>query len=226
MKYSGFILALILFTANSFAQDPLTNRKDSASYAIGMQFGGSLNQMGADQEALNMDLLYQGIVDMLKKNDSTILGINESRSLAQSFVQQIQLAMSEKAEKRAAAFLIENGKKEGVFTLESGMQYKVITNGPLGVSPAPSQKVRVHYEGRLQDGTIFDSSYQRAKPMVFGVSQVIKGWTEALQLMKPGDKWQLYIPPALAYGRRGSPPKIGPNELLIFDVELIEVMGE
>ena len=120
------------------------------------------------------------------------------------------------------AFLTENGKKEGVVTLESGMQYKVLIPGS-GAIPVATDKVNVHYHGTLIDGTVFDSSVERGSPASFGVTQVIQGWIDALQLMKTGSKWILYIPPGLAYGKRGSGEKIGPNATLIFEVELLSI---
>ena len=130
--------------------------------------------------------------------------------------------VSERRKKVATDFLEENKKKEGVQVTDSGLQYQVIKAGK-GAVPDANSNVSVHYEGKLINGEIFDSSIQRGEPASFGVSQVIPGWTEALLRMKVGDKWKLFIPPALAYGERGSPPVIGPNEALIFEVELLEV---
>ena len=124
---------------------------------------------------------------------------------------------------KGEAFLAENGKKEGVKTLPSGLQYRVLKTGD-GRQPVKADQVVVHYRGTLIDGREFDSSYKRHEPAKFGVTQVIKGWTEALQLMKEGSKWMLYIPWQLAYGEKGSGKLIGPNETLIFEVELIAVM--
>ena len=127
--------------------------------------------------------------------------------------------------KKEDEFLAANAKKEGVVTTESGLQYKVLTEGT-GAVPTAEDQVSVNYEGKLIDGTVFDSSYERGQPATFGVTQVIAGWTEALQLMKVGAKYQLYIPASLAYGERGSQPNIGPGEPLIFDVELLEIVKE
>ena len=119
-------------------------------------------------------------------------------------------------------FLAENSTQAKVIVLPSGLQYKVINNGD-GSTPKATDKVKVHYTGKLIDGTVFDSSVERGEPSTFGVTQVIKGWTEALKLMKVGDKWELYIPSNLAYGARGKGPKIGPNTTLIFEVELLGI---
>jgi FKBP-type peptidyl-prolyl cis-trans isomerase FklB len=124
--------------------------------------------------------------------------------------------------KEGKAFLAENGKKEGVTTLPSGLQYKVIREGT-GVSPKATDNVTVHYKGTLIDGTEFDSSYKRNEPATFRTDRVIPGWTEALQLMKPGGRWQLFIPANLAYGERGAGSRIGPNSALVFEVELVKV---
>lgn len=119
-------------------------------------------------------------------------------------------------------FLDNNAKREGVTTLPSGLQYEVLEHGdPSGAHPGPTSMVTVHYEGRLPDGSVFDSSYKRGQPATFGVHQVISGWTEAMQLMKPGDKWRLFIPSELGYGARGAGGSIPPHSALVFDVELI-----
>ena len=132
-------------------------------------------------------------------------------------------ARAQVGREKGEAFLAENGKKEGVKTLPSGLQYRVLKEGD-GKHPKKNDQVVVHYKGTLIDGTEFDSSYKRGEPAKFGVTQVIKGWTEALQLMKEGSKWTLYIPWQLAYGEKGSGKLIGPKETLIFEVELIAVM--
>jgi len=123
-------------------------------------------------------------------------------------------------------FLEENSKKDGVIVLPSGLQYKVLTKGSGTSSPSTADQVKVHYEGKLLTGKVFDSSYKRGQPASFGVTGVIKGWTEALQLMVQGDVWELYIPAELAYGTRGAGADIGPNSVLTFKVELIEIVGK
>ena len=140
---------------------------------------------------------------------------------------RVQLAAAAAAESAAEglAFLEENGKREGVVTLESGLQYEVLTAGE-GAKPSAADSVTTHYEGRLIDETVFDSSYQRGEPATFPLNGVIKGWTEALQLMPVGSKWRLYLPPQIAYGERGAPPSIPPNATLVFDVELLEIVGQ
>ncbi|MDY6993172.1 MAG: FKBP-type peptidyl-prolyl cis-trans isomerase, partial [Pseudomonadota bacterium] len=177
---------------------------------------------------INLDILIRGMSDALGDKEP-LLSEEEINKVLTNF-QRERIAKQAQQRKQAAeenmkkseAFLAENKAKEGVKTLESGLQYKVVTPGE-GEPPKATDKVTVHYKGTLIDGTEFDSSYQRGKPASFAVNRVIKGWTEALQLMKPGAKWQLFIPPQLAYGERGAPGKIGPNETLLFEVELLAV---
>ncbi|MFQ5525685.1 MAG: FKBP-type peptidyl-prolyl cis-trans isomerase [Thermoanaerobaculia bacterium] len=201
--------------------------EDRASYGLGLNMG---RQMTAQGVRINVDLLARGLRDGLAGSES-LLTDQEIQTAMQTLQQQVQQAMQAKMaaeaeanQKAGDAFLAGNAVKEGVVTLESGLQYKVVTNGA-GSLPVSSDTVRVHYEGRLIDGTVFDSSYQRGQPAEFQVTGVIQGWIEALQLMKVGSKWELYIPSALAYGQRGQGPKIGPNAVLVFDVELLEIVS-
>lgn len=153
---------------------------------------------------------------------TTLVNLKKKISVAQ---QQQQKQQADKNLAEGKAFLEENGKKEGVKTLPSGLQYKVIQEGS-GKMPAASDTVTVHYRGTLIDGAEFDSSYKRGKPATFRADRVIAGWKEALQLMKPGAKWQLFIPGPLAYGERGAGAKIPPNSTLIFEVELISINSD
>ncbi len=205
----------------------MASTKDSIAYAIGMNMGRSLNQ----PETADLDpyMVFRGILDMMNE-EAPALSEAEIQTLFTKFQQDLEAEqMAKDAEAGGAnlaigqAFLEENKSKEGVMTTASGLQYKVITEGK-GDRPAATSQVKVHYEGKLLNGEIFDSSIQRGEPIVFGLNQVIPGWTEGVQLMTPGSKYQFYIPSDLAYGLRGSPPNIGPNETLIFDVELIEVV--
>ncbi len=206
--------------------------EDKVSYIVGLNIGRSLKNDGMD---VTPDLVVRGLRDALSGGkyaltDEEISKVIQDFSKAQ-MAKEAQKALAANPELKAladknaadgAAFLAENGKKEGVTTLPSGLQYKVLTAGQ-GPSPKATDTVQTHYSGKLLDGTVFDSSYERGQPAAFGVDQVIPGWTEALQKMKTGDKWEVYIPGDLAYGLRGSPPKIGPNSTLIFTVELIAV---
>lgn len=208
----------------SFAQFPLSNNRDSVSYAMGVDIAKNLQRMGISLSDINIDAISAGMTAAVDPETSSLLSEEQKNNLTSAFFKELTAKKTAEATKKARAWLAENGKKEGVVTLPSGLQYKVLSAGPEeGAKPSASSKVTVHYEGRLTNGDVFDSSYKRGEPTTFGVGQVIKGWTEGLQLMRPGDKYQLYIPPELAYGQRGAPPKIGPWEALVFDVELVSI---
>jgi FKBP-type peptidyl-prolyl cis-trans isomerase FklB len=202
-----------------------TNKKDKISYSIGMDIGSNLKRQELD---LNADALAAGLKDAFS-GGKTKLTQDEVRQVLTDFQQEIQAKMQERTQqlgeknkKEGEAFLAENKKKSGVKTLPSGLQYKVITEGK-GNSPKETDTVTTNYKGTLVDGTEFDSSYKRGEPATFPVTGVIKGWTEALQLMKVGSKWQLFVPADLAYGPRGAGQVIGPNAALIFEVELVSI---
>lgn len=206
-------------------ESSLNGEKDRMSYSIGYQVGRDFKNQKLE---LRPQALLNGLRDALQGKESAISEQEMRaalRNLQQIVIERRKTEMERAAEENGragAAFLAANGRKDGVVTLPSGLQYKVIQEGE-GMSPAPTDKVTVHYEGRLIDGTEFDSSISRGKPATFPVGGVIPGWTEALQLMKPGAKWRLFIPPDLAYGRTGAGGSIGPNSTLIFDVELISI---
>ncbi|HSB34996.1 MAG TPA: FKBP-type peptidyl-prolyl cis-trans isomerase [Nitrospirota bacterium] len=204
----------------------LKTDKDKLSYALGADMGSNLKKFEIDIDA---ELYVKGMKDALSGN--VLLTDQEIRTLIMALQKDVQTkqqekmkAQAEKNKKDGEAFLAENKKKEGVKTLPSGLQYKVVTEGK-GASPKATDTVTVHYKGTLTDGTEFDSSYKRNAPATFPVNGVIKGWTEALQLMKEGSKWELFIPANLAYGESGR-PGIPPNSVLIFDVELVKVEGK
>lgn len=197
----------------------LETKLDSVSYGLGINIAENLSNQGLDN--LNVDALAKGMVDYLNKTDLLI----DQATVMPMLNEYMQKLAEEKAKeviKVGADFLEENAKKEGVTTLPSGLQYKVLTAGT-GATPTAADQVTTHYTGTLIDGTVFDSSVQRGEPATFPVGGVIAGWTEALQLMKEGDKWTLYIPYNLAYGERGAGAQIGPYSTLIFDIELIKV---
>jgi len=196
------------------------------SYALGIGIGSQLAGMGAKE--LNIDDFAQAIKDVISGSELKVDNA-EAQTLVQNFFQeqeakqQAAAAEAGKAAKAAGeAFLAENGKKEGVVTLPSGLQYQVLEEGN-GKKPSATDQVVCHYEGTLIDGTVFDSSYQRNQPATFGLNQVIAGWTEGVQLMQEGAKYRFFIPYNLAYGERGAGAQIPPFAALVFDVELIEV---
>ena len=193
---------------------------DTLSYSVGVLIAQNLKSQGLEE--LDATTLADAVNDVLAGNELKI-PFEEAGNNFQTYMQ----AQSEKmnADKIASgkAFLTENAKKPGVTTTESGLQYEVLTAGT-GASPTSADKVTVHYEGSLTDGTIFESTFNSGNPATFGVTQVIPGWVEALQLMQPGAKWKLTIPYDLAYGERGSPPKIAPFSTLVFTVEMLEIV--
>jgi FKBP-type peptidyl-prolyl cis-trans isomerase FklB len=220
------ILSVGLFSTVSFgAEKPaLKDTKDRESYSLGYQFGEHLKAQKVD---IDLDLYVSGIRDALG-GATPKLSQNEIRATVAEFQKRLSAArqkeIKEIADKNLAdgkAYLEENKKKDGVITLPSGLQYKILTEGS-GKLPKAADSVTVNYRGTLVDGTEFDSSYKRGQPVTFQVGKVIPGWTEGLQLMKEGSKWQLFIPPQLAYGARGT-IRIPPNSTLIFEVELLAV---
>ena len=199
---------------------------DKLSYALGNGIGSQLAGMGAKE--LNIDDFAQAIKDVISGSQLKVDNV-EAQTLVQNFFQEQeakQQAAAAEAGKAAKAegeaFLAENGKKEGIVTLPSGLQYQVLKEGN-GKKPSATDQVVCHYEGTLIDGTVFDSSYQRNQPATFGLNQVIPGWTEGVQLMQEGAKYRFFIPYKLAYGERGAGAQIPPFATLVFDVELIEV---
>ena len=193
---------------------------DKFSYAIGLGIGQNLLSMGA--QGINVEDFAQAIADVLNRKE-TAISHNEARDIVNQYFAELEAKMNAENIEKGKAFLAENTKREGVVTLPSGLQYEVITEGT-GIKPSANDQVKCHYEGTLIDGTLFDSSVKRGQPAVFGVSQVIKGWVEALQLMPEGSKWKLYIPSELGYGSQQAGEMIPPYSTLIFEVELIKVI--
>ena len=230
MKNQAIItLTLLTLTLSARAQDTnatYTSEIDKVSYAIGYNIGMNLERQAYE---VNPDIISQGIRDVVEGNEPA-MSENDARQTLQAYQQTLfqkrqdeQAAEAAENKKEGAAWLAENAGKEGVTTTASGLQYKVLTAGD-GESPAAGDTVKVNYRGTLIDGTEFDSSYTRGQPAQFKVKGVIPGWTEALQLMATGDKWQLFVPADLAYGDRAQGAKIKPGSTLIFDVELLEVI--
>lgn len=197
----------------------LDNEHKRISYGFGVLIANNLKSQGPD--SLNIEALNAGLNDVLTGKTLQV-DANEASGIVQQYMQQIMEAKAAKQKEGGVKFLEANAKNPDVKVLPSGLQYKVITSGT-GKSPSATDRVTVHYTGKLIDGTVFDSSVSRGQPATFGVGQVIRGWTEALQLMKEGDKWMLYIPSDLGYGPRGSGAQIPPYSTLIFEVELIKV---
>lgn len=200
---------------------------DKLSYALGIGIGRQLAQMGAD--SLNIDDFAQAIKDIIG-GQSLQVSDSEAQQLVNSFFQEQEAKQRAAAAEKGKAvkeagekFLAENAKKDGIITLPSGLQYQVLKEGN-GKSPKATDRVKCHYEGTLIDGTMFDSSIQRGEPAVFGLNQVIAGWTEGVQLMQEGAKYRFFIPYNLGYGEHGAGASIPPFAALVFDVELIEVM--
>ena len=224
-----FILCVALAASPVMAAEKpeLKTKKDKVSYAIGMDMGNNLKKNELEVDA---DVLARAIKDVMS-GGKTLMTDEEAKETLMALQKDLQAkqiernrALGEKNKKEGDVFLAKNKKEKGVKTLPSGLQYKVITEGK-GKSPKASDTVTVNYAGTLIDGTEFDSSYKRGQPATFPVEGVIKGWTEALQLMKEGSKWHLVIPANLAYGEQGR-PGIPPNSVLIFDVELISIKAQ
>ena len=207
-----------------FSQVDLSSEDNQIAYSIGANIGQNLLAQRV-VEGIDIDSFLAGMADAIAGN---------TQMDQEAMMQAIQKFMQRQADEEAAAlagnladseaFLADNAQNSGVTVLESGLQYEIIQSGPTdGESPTSSNSVLAHYHGTLPDGTVFDSSVDRGEPATFGVSQVITGWTEALQLMKVGDKWRLFIPPDMAYGEASPTPAIPPNSALVFEVELLEV---
>ncbi len=233
MKIKSFIVfaALAATVASTSCQTgkiggkvKLQNENDSASYALGVLIGESNKRQmeytpGAKE--LNIDLLLNGLGAALKGGETT-LSPDSANAIVRTYFESISKKQAQKNLEEGQAFLEANKAKEGVVTLPSGLQYQILTEGT-GAKPTLESTVKCHYHGTLIDGKVFDSSVDRGEPAEFPVNGVIKGWTEALQLMPVGSKWKLFIPAELAYGERGAGQDIGPNSALIFEVELLEI---
>ncbi len=219
------VLALLAPRAGARQKEALKTQKDKISYSIGLDIGRSLKRQAID---VDQNLLIQGLKDVLS-NHKQLLSDDEARECLTTFQRELVAKRTEEAKKAGEAnmkegeeFLAKNKKKPGVVTLPSGLQYKILKEGT-GKTPKATDTVITNYRGTLINGKEFDSSYRRGKPATFPVDQVIRGWTEALQLMKVGSKWQLFVPSELAYGPNGAGTDIGPNTTLIFEVELVGI---
>lgn len=193
---------------------------DKISYALGLSLGNNLKNSGFSD--LNYEKLLSGMKDAMEGRDLA-MSIQEAQALINDYFQQLQAKVYEQNIAEGKNFLVENAKRPEVKTTQSGLQYEIITEGK-GVTPSASDQVKVHYHGMLINGNVFDSSVNRGEPAVFGVTQVISGWVEALQIMPVGSKWKLFIPSELAYGAQGAGQSIAPHTTLIFEVELIDIV--
>ena len=225
-----FLALCVIFASASCSQSGAQKVKletsiDSVSYAIGALLAKNnqeqLKTLPGEKE-INRDIMAAAISTVFTNGD-IIISDDEANELINNYVEQSQKKVAQKNLEEGNAFLEKNKAREGVVTTASGLQYEIITEGT-GPKPTAEDDVRVHYHGTLIDGTVFDSSVDRGEPIVFGVGQVIPGWSEALQLMPVGSKWKIYIPAELAYGERGAGADVGPNAVLIFEVELLEIV--
>lgn len=230
-RITGIVLVVclavpgLIFAADAAKPVELKSFKDKLSYSMGLDMGTYLNGIG---EELDYDRLILGLQSGFKGTEA-LMTMEEMQSVQKEFAEKMKAkqeaqikALQEKNLKAGTAYLDENKTKKGVVVTESGLQYEVVKEGT-GAKPVAEDTVKVHYKGTMIDGTVFDDSNQRGEPAVFGVTQVIPGWSEVLQLMKEGASYRVVIPPALAYGEQGVPPMIEPNSVLVFDVDLISI---
>ena len=216
--------AVVIFTLISlsvFAATEVKTEKQKLSYAMGTYFALGLTQQGMD---VDVPAFIQAVEDALNKNDPQI-SMKEMQDILTKYKETVAKQQSDAVaanQKAGDAYLAKNKKKEGVIESPTGLQYKILKQGS-GEKPAAGNSVTVHYKGTLIDGTVFDSSYDRGQPATLSLGQVIKGWQEALPMMTTGSKWQIYVPPKLAYGDRAASELIGPASTLVFDIELISV---
>jgi FKBP-type peptidyl-prolyl cis-trans isomerase FklB len=226
LRFAPFLMAIALATsADAQEPSPLKTENDELNYALGARIGRDLR----DRSVLEVkpELLVKGISDALSGGQMLMMD-HEIYAAINAFRQKLALAEQERVKenrRKEVEFLEANKKKEGVVTLKSGLQYKILKSGD-GPRPKPGDTVTVHYRGTLLDGTEFDNSYARKQPATFPLKQVIKGWREALPLMTAGSKWRIFIPSRLAYGARGNGRTIGPNATLIFEIELVDVKAK
>jgi FKBP-type peptidyl-prolyl cis-trans isomerase FklB len=205
------------------SDNALKTAEEKVSYGFGLQFGQQLLRNQFNQ--MDVELVCQGIKDIIEQNPITLSETDLNQAYAE-VQQQIEAKKAEDAKKMnelGLSYLQENAKREGIQVTDSGIQYEVLEQGS-GEKPSESSTVKVHYHGTFIDGQVFDSSVERDEPATFGVTQVISGWTEALQMMNVGDKWRITLPPELAYGEAGAPPSIPPQSVLVFEVHLLDIV--
>ncbi len=224
MKKAMILSIGLLTSVNAFANDALKTVEQKASYTLASDLAKNFKEQGLE---IDTKAFMLGLEDAINNRPSKLTDAEmmEAITAVKKKMMEKQLAdrkiQGEANKKEGQAFLAENAKKSGVKTLDNGIQYEVIKSGK-GNSPTENDVIFAHYEGKLIDGTVFDSSYQRGAPLKFQMNNVIKGWGEILKIMKPGDKWKVVIPSDLAYGDKGAGERIGPNKTLIFTIELIQ----
>jgi FKBP-type peptidyl-prolyl cis-trans isomerase FklB len=201
----------------------LNNEIDSVSYSLGVNIANNIKSQGFDD--INPAAMAKAIEDVYTEGSEPMITAEEAGNFLNNYFQTLQAKKQEAATKEGAEFLAQNAARPEVTTTESGLQYEVLTQGD-GPKPAATDEVTVHYHGTLPNGEVFDSSVDRGQPATFGLNQVIKGWTEGVQLMNVGSKYRFVIPSDLAYGPRGAGGKIGPNATLVFEVELLSIAGK
>lgn len=220
-------IGVVFLATQVFAEEPsaLKTERDKVNYAIGVNIVGNIRQQGVD---IDLDLVMHGMKDaysggkLLLSDEEVRKGIDQYQTAVRQKRSQIMTKKAEDSRKEGEAFFAANGNKEGVVTLPSGLQYKIIKTGD-GKKPTDDDTVECHYRGSFINGKEFDSSYRTGKPAVFKVSGVIPGWREALKLMPVGSTWRLFVPSGLGYGERGKSGSIGPNVTLVFEVELLAI---
>jgi FKBP-type peptidyl-prolyl cis-trans isomerase FklB len=222
LALNGILILSACGQHNKKKEMNLKSEKDSVSYSIGVNIATNLKQQGLDD--IDVDIMAEAFKDVFA-NKTAKISPEQGGAVIQKYIMDKQKQKGEASAKKGKEFLEKNKKEQGVVETASGLQYKVIKQGT-GPKPTAADQVTVHYTGKLIDGKVFDSSVERGQPATFGVGQVIPGWTEALQLMNVGSKYMLYIPGNLAYGERGAGADIGPNETLIFEVELLGIQGK
>lgn len=221
-KHAALVLALVSAATLADESTQLESNVQKFSYAVGLQLGDNLKNQGILD--LDVDAVAQGIRDYLEGADLKLSPdeIQQAVATYQQEMMEERLTLATKNREAGESFLDKNGKRDGVVELESGVQYEVVEKGA-GENPTETDVVVVHYRGLLLDGSEFDSSFSRGEPTELEVAQVIPGWQQTLQLMQVGAKWKVWIPSDLAYGLRGAGNKIGPNEMLYFDIELLKI---
>ncbi len=233
MKKISFFAAILLMIGSAAcaqksdkrgnSKAEMANEIDSVSYVFGASLGQNIRQANIDD--VNQDMVMQGFLDAMEGDESMKIDMEKGNQIVRSFMMREQEKQAAASLEKADSYMEEQSKNSDYSQTGSGLLYKFIEKGS-GDMPTASDKVKVHYEGKTTEGTVFDSSYERGNPAEFPLNRVIPGWTEVLQLMPVGSTLEAVIPPGLAYGERGSPPNIGPNEVLIFKIELIDILEE